>query len=71
MLSVKGEGYIFIAAMAKAGCDKKLEIKEIPITFNDRAAGKSKMSNQIITESLFLATKFGIQRVFHRNRDDK
>ncbi len=49
----------------------KLEIKEIPITFNDRAAGKSKMSNQIITESLFLATKFGIQRVFHRNRDDK
>lgn len=71
VLSVKGEGYIFIAAMAKAGCDKKMEIKEIPITFNDRAAGKSKMSNRIIAESLFLATKFGIQRVFQRNRDHK
>jgi dolichol-phosphate mannosyltransferase len=71
VLSVKGEGYIFIAAMAKAGHDTKLKMKEIPISFNDRAAGKSKMSNRIIAESLFLATKFGIQRVFHRNRDDK
>ena len=71
VLSVKGEGYIFIAAMAKAAHDKELKMKEIPITFNDRAAGKSKMSNRIIAESLFLATKFGIQRVFHRNRDDK
>ena len=71
VLSVKGEGYIFIAAMAKAGHNKKLKMKEIPITFNDRAAGKSKMSNRIIAESLFLATKFGIQRVFHRNRDHK
>ena len=66
-VSVKGEGYIFIAAMAKAGHDGRLRMKEIPITFNDRAAGKSKMSNRIIVESLFLATKFGIQRVFHRN----
>jgi dolichol-phosphate mannosyltransferase len=71
VLSVKGEGYIFIAAMAKAAHDKELKMKEIPITFNDRAAGKSKMSNRIIAESLFLATKFGIQRVFHRNRNDK
>jgi dolichol-phosphate mannosyltransferase len=71
VLSVKGEGYIFIAAMAKAGHNKKLKMKEIPITFNDRAAGKSKMSNRIIAESLFLATKFGIQRVFQRNRDHK
>ena len=71
VLSVKGEGYIFIAAMAKAGHNKKLKMKEIPITFNDRAAGKSKMSNRIIAESLFLATKFGIQRVSQRNRDHK
>lgn len=70
-MNVKGEGYIFIAAMAKAGYHKKLRIKEIPITFNDRAAGKSKMTNRIIAESLFLATKFGIQRVFHRNVDDE
>ncbi len=70
-LNVKGEGYIFIAAMAKAGHDKKLKIKEIPITFNDRAAGKSKMTNRVIAESLFLATKIGIQRVFHRNTDDE
>jgi len=70
-LNVKGEGYIFIAAMAKAGHDKKLKIKEIPITFNDRAAGKSKMTNRVIAESLFLATKFGIQRVFRRNTDDE
>jgi len=71
VLSVKGEGYIFIAAMAKAGYDKRLAIKEIPITFNDRVAGKSKMSNRIIAESLFLATKFGIRRVFNRNRHNK
>jgi dolichol-phosphate mannosyltransferase len=67
VLSVKGEGYIFIAAMAKAGYDKRLSIKEVPITFNDRVAGKSKMSNRIIAESLFLATKFGIQRAFNRD----
>ena len=71
VLSVKGEGYIFIAAMAKAGYDKGLAIKEIPITFNDRVAGKSKMSNRIIAESLFLATKFGIRRVFNRNGYNK
>ena len=71
VLSIKGEGYIFIAAMAKAGHNKKLKMKEIPITFNDRAAGKSKMNNRIIAESLFLATKFGIQRIFHRNKNHK
>lgn len=71
VLSIKGEGYIFIAAMAKAGYDKRLAIKEIPITFNDRVAGKSKMSNRIIAESLFLATTFGIRRVFNRNGYNK
>lgn len=68
---IKGEGYIFIAAMAKTAHDQGLSIKEIPITFNDRVAGKSKMSNRIILESLVLATQFGFRRIFNHDNGGK
>jgi len=56
--NVPGEGYIFIAAMAKRGAIENLAIKEIPITFIDRTNGRSKMSKKIIFESLIFATRF-------------
>lgn len=65
---VPGEGYVFIAAMARMAHQKNCRMIEIPITFHERSSGKSKMSKRIIFESLFIATKVGIQNFVKRNR---
>jgi len=40
----------------------KLKIREVPIIFNERRLGKSKMSKKIIYEALFFLLKNGIRR---------
>ena len=41
---------------------KNLSIKEVPIIFNERRVGKSKMSNKIIVEALIFLINNGIKR---------
>ena len=45
------------------------KVREIPIEFRDRRAGRSKMSSDIVVEALWLVTKWGVRdRLMRRGR---
>ena len=46
------------------------KVREIPIEFRDRRAGRSKMSSHIVVEALWLVTKWGVARPPHAARPD-
>ena len=56
------DGYSFQIEMTLRCVEKDLSIKEVPITFNERRVGKSKMSNKIIVEALIFLINNGIKR---------
>ena len=43
-------------------CENKLSIKEVPIIFNERRLGKSKMSKRIVLEALLFLADNGVKR---------
>ena len=47
----KSNGYAFQIEMTVLCLINKLNIKEIPITFNERREGKSKMSKSVVFEA--------------------
>ncbi len=61
--SIKLTGYGFMIETAYRTYLNKLRIKEIPITFVDRVAGKSKMSGSIIKEALLYVIKLRLQHI--------
>ncbi|MDQ6696888.1 MAG: dolichol-phosphate mannosyltransferase, partial [Actinomycetota bacterium] len=54
-------GYAFQTELAHRMVQADLTIVEVPITFVDRAFGKSKMSGRIISESMALVTYWGLR----------
>jgi len=58
----QSDGYAFQIEMTLRCVEKKLSIKEIPIIFNERRVGKSKMSKKIIVEALIFLFNNGIKR---------
>ena len=54
---IQSTGYAFLIEMKVAAYKLGGKIKEIPITFNDRTEGKSKLSNRIIYEGLIAPWK--------------
>ena len=60
--NTKSEGYSFQIEMTMRCEISTLEIKEIPIIFNERRVGNSKMSKKIIIEALLFLAKNGIRR---------
>ena len=56
------DGYSFQIEMTLRCVEKNLSIKEVPIIFNERRVGKSKMSNKIIVEALIFLINNGIKR---------
>lgn len=63
---VRSNGYAFQIEMTYEAWLKGFRVVEIPITFTDRYAGKSKMSGKIVREALWmvwaLASKHGFRR---------
>lgn len=61
-ISAKGYGFQIEVAyqLSRAGS----KVKEVPITFIERAEGKSKMSLAIVIEALILIAELGIRRFF-------
>ena len=51
---VKSEGYSFQVEMNLKAYAKGFSIKEIPIIFNDRTEGSSKMSKRVIFEAIYM-----------------
>ena len=49
-----GEGYAFLVVATYRARRAGLRIAEVPITFTDRREGQSKMSRQVILESVLM-----------------
>ena len=65
--STKATGYGFQVELAYWAHRLGAEIVEVPITFNDRVRGISKMSKHIIGEAAKLVTWWGLRdRLFGR-----
>jgi len=58
----ESDGYAFQIEMTLRCVVKRLSIKEVPITFNERRLGKSKMSKKIIAEAVIFLINNGIKR---------
>lgn len=55
--SVRSEGYVFQIELTYRALLAGFRVKEIPIVFQDRAAGSSKMSAQIALEAIWLVPR--------------
>ncbi|HEX7834112.1 MAG TPA: polyprenol monophosphomannose synthase [Pseudolysinimonas sp.] len=65
---VESRGYCFQIDMTLRVVDAGLSVAEVPITFTDRVAGRSKMSGSIVAEAMLRVTGWGIRRLFRRRR---
>ncbi|MEN0102850.1 MAG: polyprenol monophosphomannose synthase [Curtobacterium sp.] len=59
---IASKGYCFQVDLCWRALEAGLRIVETPITFTEREFGVSKMSGNIVRESLTLVTKWGIDR---------
>lgn len=66
--SVTADGYGFQIEMTYRARRSGATITEVPISFNDREFGESKMSSAIVVEALFLVTKWAFARPFASRR---
>lgn len=66
--AVQSDGYSFQIEMTFKAWKKGFRIHEIPITFIDRLAGKSKMSKQIVREAIVMVWRLRLQSLFGRLR---
>jgi len=65
---VNTNGYGFQIEMAYLSFINDLSIKEIPIIFEERRMGESKMSSKIIFEALFLLIKIFLNKSFYKKK---
>ncbi len=64
--TVTADGYGFQIEMTYRAKQKGGKIREVPISFIDRVEGTSKMSRSVVTEALWLVTKWSFERILHR-----
>jgi dolichol-phosphate mannosyltransferase len=64
--AVRSNGYSFQIEMSFRAWRAGFRIKEIPIVFVDRAAGRSKMSGAIVREAIFMVWRLRLQALFGR-----
>lgn len=63
---VQSEGYSFQIEMSFRAWKKGFKIKEIPIVFEDRRVGQSKMSKKIVREAVWRVWKLRLLSLFKR-----
>lgn len=66
--TTRSSGYAFMSELARRMVRNGLRLREVPITFVDRAYGTSKMSVRIMAESLTLVTAWGLRERLQRLR---
>jgi dolichol-phosphate mannosyltransferase len=59
---IASQGYCFQIDLLWRALVAGTSVLEIPITFSERAQGRSKMSGRIVVEALFRVTQWGIAR---------
>ena len=60
--TTNSDGYAFQVEMSARAVQKQLSIKEVPIIFNERRLGNSKMSKKIVYEAFLYLVKNGLKR---------
>jgi len=55
--TTKTDGYSFQIEMLVRALNQEIKIKEVPITFEDREDGKSKLDSKIIIEAIITIIK--------------
>ena len=65
---VASQGYCFQVDMAWRAVQAGFRVREVPITFTERARGSSKMNRAIVTEALWRVTRWGLERVLQGRR---
>jgi dolichol-phosphate mannosyltransferase len=63
---VKSNGYSFQIEMSFRAWKKGFKIKEIPIIFEDRKVGQSKMSKKIVREAVWMVWKLRLRSLLGR-----
>jgi dolichol-phosphate mannosyltransferase len=63
---VRSSGYSFQIEMSMRAWKRGFRIKEIPIIFYDRVAGKSKMSKKIMREAIWMVWALRLKAMFGR-----
>lgn len=64
LTQIKSEGYSFQIESTFLAWRKGFSIQEIPIIFNDRTVGQSKMTRKIIYEAVWVVIKLRLRRIF-------
>ncbi len=64
--AVRSNGYAFQIELTYEAWMKGFRVREIPITFTDRYAGKSKMSAHIVREALWMVWALALKHGFRR-----
>lgn len=67
--TVSSRGYCFQIEMLDRAVRSGGRVVEVPITFDDRLHGMSKMSSRIVLEALGQVTRWGIDRRLGRDRE--
>jgi dolichol-phosphate mannosyltransferase len=65
---VASEGYCFQVDVAFRVHRAGLRVREVPITFVERAQGESKMSGAVVREALWRTTSWGLRDLVRRRR---
>lgn len=68
---VRSNGYAFQIEMTFKVWMKGFRVIEIPITFSDRLAGKSKMSGHIVREALWMVWSLALTHGFRRTPNSR
>jgi glycosyltransferase involved in cell wall biosynthesis len=63
----RSDGYAFQIELAYRAWRMGYSVGEVPITFRERAHGRSKISRRIVLEALLNVTGWGIRDRFHHN----
>lgn len=66
--TVESQGYIFQVDLAYRALARRLKVIEVPITFQEREIGDSKMSHKIVLEAMWQVTKWGRDIRFGKRR---
>ncbi len=61
LADVASQGYCFQVDLARRAVQRGFTVLEVPITFQDRVLGVSKMSSGIVLEALLRVTEWGVK----------
>ena len=68
---VDSQGYCFQVDLTLRTIERGFTIREVPITFTERARGASKMSRAVVAEALWRVAQWGIAKRLGRRRPSR